>query len=191
MKLSGKRVAVLATDGFEEAELTSPKKAMEDAGAMVDIVSPYKSGKSTIKSWDGGNWGEDFQIDKKLSEVSVEDYHALILPGGVINPDKLRRNEEVIAFVKDFFNSKKPVAAICHAPWLLAEANVIDGRKVTSFKSIKTDMLNAGADWRDEEVVVDNGLITSRNPDDLPAFNAKIIEEIIEGKHEARRVSMH
>lgn len=190
MKLSGKRVAILATNGFELSELASPKKAMEEAGATVHIVSPSEDGKGSIKSWNDGNWGKDFKVDKKLSEVSVDDYHGLVLPGGVINPDILRRNENAISFVKDFFNKKKPVAAICHAPWLLIEANVVNGRKVTSYNSIKTDMLNAGAEWKNEEVVVDNGLVTSRNPDDLPAFNAKIIEEIREGKHEARMVEM-
>lgn len=184
MKLSGKKVAILATDGFEESELTSPKKALENAGATVHIVSPFDSGKDTIKSWADGNWGKDFDVDVKLENASSDDYHALVLPGGVINPDTLRRNEDAVSFVRDFFTSHKPVAAICHGPWLLAEANVLNGRKVTSFNSIKTDMMNAGADWSDEEVVVDQGLVTSRNPDDLPAFNSKVVEEIAEGKHE-------
>ncbi len=176
-----KRIAILATDGFEESELKSPKDAMEKEGFQVDIVS-LKSGK--IKSWADGNWSHEYKVDKTLSEVSAKDYNALVLPGGVINPDKLRRKEEVLNFVRDFFKQKKPVAAICHASWTLIEADVVKGRKMTSFNSIKTDLVNAGALWEDKEVVVDEALITSRNPDDLPAFNAKLIEEINEGKHD-------
>lgn len=183
--LNKKTVAILATNGFEESELTQPKKALEGAGADVHIIAP-ESG--SIKSWKDGNWSTEYTVDKTLSEVSVSDYNGLILPGGVINPDKLRRNEDAIEFIKDFFRNHKPVAAICHAPWLLAEANVLEGRKITSFNSIKTDMINAGADWIDKEVVVDQGLVTSRNPNDLPAFNNKIVEEIYEGKHEEQTV---
>ena len=179
--LDRKNVAILATNGFEESELREPKKALEKAGANVHIVS-LKSGE--IKSWADGNWGKSYKVDKTLDEVIQADYNALMLPGGVINPDTLRTNKDAINFVKSFFENHKPVAAICHAPWLLAEAGVLKGRNITSYKSIKTDMMNAGANWTDEEVVVDSGLVTSRNPDDLPAFNAKLVEEIYEGKHD-------
>tara|TARA_R100001369_G_scaffold20091_1_gene36781 strand:+ start:284976 stop:285524 length:549 start_codon:yes stop_codon:yes gene_type:complete len=176
-----KRIAILATDGFEESELKSPKDAMEKEGFEVDIVS-LKSGK--IKAWADGNWSKEYNVDKTLSEVKAEDYNALVLPGGVINPDKLRREKAAVTFVKDFFKQKKPVAAICHGPWTLIEAEVVKGRKMTSFPSLRKDLENAGANWVDEEVVVDEALVTSRNPNDLPAFNAKLIEEIKEGKHE-------
>ncbi len=176
-----KRIAILATDGFEESELKSPKDAMEKEGFEVDIVS-LKSGK--IKAWADGNWSKEYNVDKTLSEVKAEDYNALVLPGGVINPDKLRREKTAVTFVKDFFKQKKPVAAICHGPWTLIEAEVVKGRKMTSFPSLRKDLENAGANWVDEEVVVDEALVTSRNPNDLPAFNAKLIEEIKEGKHE-------
>ncbi|GLR16195.1 type 1 glutamine amidotransferase domain-containing protein [Portibacter lacus] len=179
--LSKKRIAILATDGFEESEFTSPKEALENAGAKVDVISD-KSGK--IKSWKDGNWGSEFSVTKTINEANEKDYDGLMLPGGVINPDKLRRNDDAINFVKSFFKSHKPVGAICHAPWLLAEAGVLEGREITSFNSIKTDMINAGAKWRDSEVVTDHGLVTSRNPDDLPAFNKKLVEEIKEGKHQ-------
>lgn len=176
-----KKVAILATNGFEESELSSPKEALEQQGWTAHIVSP-ESG--SIKSWSGKDWGKEYKVDKTLSEVSSGDYHALVLPGGVINPDKLRIDEKAIAFVKSFFDEKKPVAAICHGPQVLISAEVVEGRKMTSYQSVKTDLKNAGANWVDEEVVVDNGLVTSRTPDDLPAFNKKMIEEIKEGKHE-------
>ena len=179
--LNRKRVAILATNGFEESELRDPKKALEDTGAEVHIISE-ESGE--IKSWSDGNWGKTYKVDKTLNEVNQSDYNALLLPGGVINPDKLRRNKSAVNFVKSFFENKKPVAAICHGPWLLAEADVLKGRKITSYESIKTDMINAGANWVDEEVVVDAGLVTSRSPKDLPAFNKKLVEEVYEGKHE-------
>jgi len=178
--LNKKKVAILATNGFEESELRAPKEALEKAGAEVHIVSDT-SGE--IKSWADGNWGKAYKVDKTLAEVTHSDYNALMLPGGVINPDTLRRNEKAVTFVKSFFEHQKPVGAICHAPWLLAEADVLKGRKVTSYSSIKTDIVNAGAKWYDEEVVCDQGLVTSRNPNDLPAFNAKLIEEVYEGKH--------
>ena len=181
--LNKKRVAILATDGFEESELREPKKALEEAGAEVHIISD-KSGK--IKSWTDGNWGSEYTVDKTLDQVSQKDYNALMLPGGVINPDTLRTNPEAVSFVKSFFENKKPVGAICHGPWLLAEADVLKGRKITSYKSIKTDMINAGAIWKDEEVVVDQGLVTSRTPSDLPAFNSKLVEEVYEGKHDGQ-----
>jgi protease I len=176
-----KRVAILATNGFEESELKSPLDAMKKEGFTVDIVS-QESGK--IKAWDNGNWSNEYTVDKTLDSVSASDYNALMLPGGLINPDILRRDEKAISFIKDFFKQSKPVAAICHAPQLLIEADVVKGRKLTSFNSIKTDLINAGANWVDEEVVVDEGFVTSRNPDDLPAFNAKLIEEVKEGKHD-------
>lgn len=179
--LDRKNVAILATNGFEESELREPKKALEKAGVNVHIVS-LKSGE--IKSWADGNWGKIYKVDKTLDEVTHADYNALMLPGGVINPDTLRANKDAVNFLKSFFEHHKPVAAICHAPWLLAEAGVLKGRNITSYKSIKTDMINAGANWTDEEVVVDSGLVTSRNPDDLQAFNAKLVEEVYEGKHE-------
>jgi len=181
MKLENKKVAILATDGFEKSELFQPLKALQDEGATVHIIS-NKDGE--IKSWDKTDWGESIAVDKKIAEANASDYNALVLPGGVLNPDTLRTDEKALDFIRDFFNSGKPVAAICHAPWLLISANVINGRKVTSYKSIKDDVVNAGAHWEDTEVVVDQGLVTSRNPDDLPAFCDKIIEEIREGKHD-------
>ena len=180
-----KKVAILATNGFEESELSSPKEAMEKEGFEVDIVSP-ESG--SIKAWNEGNWSKEYKVDKKVSEVSAKDYNALVLPGGVINPDHLRTKEEALTFVRDFFKQKKPVAAICHGPWTLISAGVVKGRTMTSFRSIKDDLVNAGANWVDKEVVVDEGFVTSRNPDDLPVFNAKVIEEIKEGKHEEQHV---
>lgn len=179
--LNRKKVAILATNGFEESELKSPLDALKNANADVHIISE-KSG--TIKSWANGDWSNSYDVNKTISEASQENYDALVLPGGVINPDTLRRNEDGIRFIKSFFANKKPVGAICHAPQLLAEADVLSGRKITSFSSIKRDMVNAGAKWEDSEVVVDEGLVTSRTPDDLPAFNSKLIEEIYEGKHQ-------
>lgn len=176
-----KRIAILATHGFEESELKSPKEYLEQQGWTAEIVSP-ESG--SIKSWADKDWGPEYKVDKTLSEVSSSDYHALVLPGGVINPDKLRENDEAVAFVKQFFDEKKPVAAICHGPQTLINAGVVDGRELTSYPSVKQDLINAGAKWTDKEVVVDNGLVTSRTPADLPAFNKKLVEEIKEGKHE-------
>lgn len=176
-----KKVAILATNGFEESELSSPLEALKNEGFHVDIVS-LESGN--IKSWKDGNWGKDFKVDKTLSEVSSKQYNALVLPGGVINPDKLRIEEEALVFIRDFFKEGKPVAAICHGGWPLINADVVKGRTMTSYKSIKKDLENAGAHWVDEEVVVDQAFVTSRNPGDLEAFNAKVIEEIHEGKHE-------
>ncbi|MEA2553546.1 MAG: protease [Fimbriimonadaceae bacterium] len=181
-KLSGKKVAILATDGFEQSELFGPKKALEDAGAQTTIVS-VKSGE--IKGWNHQNWGDTIQVDKTVDEVSAEDFDALMLPGGVMNPDKLRMNEKAVDFVMDFFDDGKPIGAICHAPWLLIEADVVDGKTVTSWPSLRADLENAGANWVDQEVVVDNGMVTSRKPDDIPAFCEKLIEEIAEGIHES------
>ena len=173
--LNGRKVAILATDGFEQVELTQPKQALEQAGAQVQIVSP-KSGQ--IKGWDETDWGDKFDVDVTLDSASASDYDALVLPGGQINPDKLRVEEKAVQFVRQFFDANKPVAAICHGPWTLIEAGVVQGRKMTSYKSIQTDLKNAGANWVDQEVVVDGNLITSRNPDDLPAFNRQTIEMI-------------
>ncbi|MFS2187274.1 type 1 glutamine amidotransferase domain-containing protein [Mucilaginibacter sp. Mucisp84] len=178
--LNGRKVAILTEEGFEQVELTSPKQALEQAGATVHVISP-KSGK--IKAWDKTNWGIEINVDKQLNEVSPDDYDALVLPGGVLNPDKLRQNKDAVAFASAFLDEGKPVAAICHGPQLLIETGMINGRRLTSYPSLKTDLKNAGADWVDEEVVVDNGLVTSRRPDDLEAFNRKTIEEIGEGVH--------
>ncbi|HEX8563435.1 MAG TPA: type 1 glutamine amidotransferase domain-containing protein [Flavobacterium sp.] len=175
-----KKVAILATNGFEESELKSPKEHIEQQGWTAHIIS-LKPG--TIKAWADGDWGSEYKVDYTLDEVSAGDYDALVLPGGVINPDKLRVEEKAISFVKEFFNAKKPVAAICHGPWTLINADVVRGREMTSYKSIKQDLINAGAVWSDQEVVVDQGLVTSRDPNDLPAFNKKMIEEIKEGIH--------
>lgn len=178
--LNDRKVAILTEEGFEQIELTSPKAALEAAGATVHVISP-KAGK--IKAWDKTNWGIEINVDKQLSEVSPDDYDALVLPGGVLNPDKLRQNKDAVAFVSAFLDEGKPVAAICHGPQVLIETGLINGRRLTSYPSLKTDLINAGADWIDEEVVVDNGLVTSRTPADLDAFNRKAIEEIAEGVH--------
>jgi len=178
--LSGKKVAILATDGFEQEELVSPRKALEAAGAETEIVSPAGS---KIKAWNKTDWGSEVEVDVTLDSVNADDYDALLLPGGVMNPDHLRRNPEALEFVRAFFETGRPVGAICHGPWTLIDAGVIRGRTVTSYESIQTDLKNAGANWVDKEVVVDNGLVTSRKPDDLPAFNRKLIEEVAEGPH--------
>lgn len=175
-----KRIAILATDGFEESELKSPKEHLEQQGWIAEIVS-LKSGK--IKSWKDDNWSNEYDVTTTVREARTENYDALVLPGGVINPDTLRSNKEAVDFVKSFFEARKPVAAICHGPQILVNADVLQGRKMTSFMSIKKDLMNAGAQWEDSEVVVDNGLVTSRDPNDLPAFNKKMVEEIKEGKH--------
>jgi len=178
--LENRKVAILTEEGFEQVELTSPHEALKEAGATVDIISP-KSGR--IKAWDKTDWGIEVDVDKQLSDVSPDDYDALMLPGGVLNPDKLRQNKDAVAFVSAFLDENKPIAAICHGPQMLIETNMIKGRKLTSYPSLQTDLRNAGTDWVDEEVVVDNGLVTSRRPDDLPAFNKKMIEEFAEGVH--------
>ncbi len=183
-KLSGKVVAIVTENGFEEVKLTSPKKALEEEGAAVHIVSPQKD---KVVSWDKKAWGKGFTEDKYIDEASADDYHAVVIPGGVINPDQLRRSEKAIAFIKSFFEQGKPVASICHGPQVLIETGALTGREVTSFFSIKTDLINAGAHWVDKECVCDQGLVTSHNPDDLPAFNKKMIEEISEGKHEGQK----
>jgi protease I len=182
--LENKKVAILVENGFEQVELTSPKQALEEQGATTHIISPQNG---EVKAWDKTDWGKKIKVDVPLNTASADDYDALVLPGGVMNPDYLRVNPQAISFIKSFFEAGKPVAAICHGPWTLAEANVIRGRKLTSFPSIKTDLINAGANWVDEEVVTDQGLVTSRKPDDLPAFNKKMIEEIKEGVHNRQK----
>jgi protease I len=184
--LTGKKVAILATDGFEQDELLSPLEALRDAGAETKIVS-LKEGK--IRAWKNTDWGKKVKVDVTLNDAVSEDFDALVLPGGVMNPDHLRRDPLVLEFVKSFFKSGKPVGAICHGPWTLIDAGVVRGRKMTSYASIQTDLKNAGANWVDEQVVVDNGLVTSRKPDDLPAFNAKLIEEIAEGIHQRQAMA--
>lgn len=179
-ELKGKKVAILVTKGFEQSELIEPRKALDAAGADTKIISPEK-GK--VRGWDHTEWGLEIPVDIELNSANPDDFDALLLPGGVMNPDKLRMDQKAVRFVKSFFEAGKPVAAICHGPWLLVEAGVVRGRKLTSYESIKTDIKNAGGDWRDEEVIVDRGLVTSRKPDDIPAFNEKMIEEFREGKH--------
>ena len=178
--LSGKRVAFLATTGVEQVELTEPWKAVKEAGAKPELVS-LEEGE--VQAHNHLEKSDTFPVDVVVSDASASDYDALVLPGGVANPDFLRRDADAVGFVRDFFEAGKPVAAICHAPWMLIEAAVVEGRDVTSFPSLKTDLVNAGANWTDQEVVVDAGLVTSRNPDDLPAFCAKVVEEIGEGVH--------
>ncbi len=171
--LEGMTVAILVADGFEEIELKSPKEALEQQGAMVDIISPNKD---LVKAKEGNDWSRDYQVDKPLDDAYAGDYHALLLPGGVINPDKLRTNEQALAFVSDFFAHGKPVAAICHGPQVLIDAEVVSGKRMTSVAAIRKDLENAGAQWEDAEVVEDSGLVTSRTPEDLPAFNQKMVE---------------
>jgi len=181
--LAGKKVAILVADGFEQIELTSPREALEKAGAETEIVSPAQS---KVKGWEETDWGKKFPVDVPLKKAKASDYDALLLPGGVMNPDKLRLEPKAIQFIREFFDEGKPVAAICHGPWTLIDAEVAEGRRLTSYPSIKRDLKNAGADWVDESVVVDNGLVTSRKPADLPAFNRKMIEEFGEGYHGRR-----
>lgn len=179
-ELNGRRVAILSADGFEQSELLEPRKALIAAGALVKIVSP-KSGK--IRGWNEKDWGESIAVDLKVSDADADDFDAIMLPGGLMNPDTLRRDEDALAFLQDFVSAGKPIAAICHAPQTLIEIGAVKGRKMTSYASIKTDLINAGAQWVDEEVVVDKGLVTSRSPKDIPAFNRKMLEEFAEGVH--------
>lgn len=181
--LLGCRVAILATDGFEQDELLKPREALEEAGADVRILS-LKSG--SIKSWKKDDWGKSIAVDNIVREVTIDDFDALMIPGGVINPDKLRNDDDTVKFVSDFAAAGKPIAAICHGPQVLISANVVEGRNITSWPSLKTDLLNAGANWIDDEVVVDLGLVTSRKPDDIPAFNEKMIAEFAEGPHDPK-----
>jgi protease I len=182
--LTGKKVAILATDGFEQSELEKPRAALEKAGAETALVSP-KSG--TVRGWDGDDFGDKLNVDVPLNTANPDDYDALLLPGGVMNPDKLRTIPEAVQFARRFFDAGKPIAAICHGPQLLIEADVVRGRRMTSYPSLKTDLKNAGADWVDETVVTDQGLVTSRRPSDIPRFNEKMIEEIAEGFHARQR----
>jgi len=179
-RLQGKKVAILSAEGFEPSELLEPKKALEQAGAQVDVVS-LKEGE--IRAWNKTDWGASIKVDVDLKKAQANAYDALLLPGGVMNPDKLRANPQAVQFVRAFVDAKKPIAAICHGPQLLIETQALKGRRVTSWPSLKTDFTNAGAQWIDAEVVTDNGLVTSRKPEDLPAFNRKMIEEFCEGKH--------
>lgn len=179
-QLKQKKVAVLVADGFEQIELTSPIEALEQAGAQVDIIS-LKPGK--VRGWQKTDWGDEFEVNKTVAEANPDDYDALTLPGGVLNPDTLRKDPKAVAFVAHFMEAGKPIASLCHGPQVLIETKALDGRTLTSYPSVKTDLKNAGAEWVDQEVVVDRGLVTSRSPDDLPAFNRKMIEEFCEGRH--------
>ncbi len=178
--VKGKKVAILTENGFEEVELTSPMNALEQAGVEVHVISPQQD---KVKAWNEDNWGIEVPVDKVLDSASPEDYDMLLLPGGVMNPDTLRTNKKAIAFAQHFLEQGKPVAAICHGPQTLIETGMLDGRTMTSYPSLQTDLKNAGVNWVDKEVVVDNGLVTSRKPDDLEAFNRKMLEELSEGQH--------
>jgi protease I len=180
-ELQGKKVAFIATEGVEQVELTEPWKAVEQAGAQPELIS-IEDGK--VQAWKHFDKGDTFKVDRTIEEAQPDEYDALVLPGGVANPDQLRGDENVVSFIRTFAQSGKPIGVICHGPWTLIEAGVVQGRKLTSWPSLQTDLRNAGADWVDEEVVVDQGLVSSRKPDDLPAFNAKIVEEFAEGRHE-------
>ncbi|MEP6615232.1 MAG: type 1 glutamine amidotransferase domain-containing protein [Ginsengibacter sp.] len=177
---TSKKIAILTENGFEESELTSPKKALEDAGMKVEIVSPQKD---KVKAWNHDHWSIELPVDVNLSDAKIDDYDALLIPGGVMNPDLMRVNKDCVKFATGFLESGKPVAAICHGPQLLIETGLLEGRRMTSYPSVKSDLMNAGAKWEDKEVVVDRGLITSRSPKDLMAFNQKLLEEIQEGMH--------
>lgn len=179
-QLSNRKIAILSEIGYEESELNAPLERLKEEDATVHIISS-KSG--SIKGWKHDHWSGEVSVDKVLSEVSADDYDGLVLPGGVINPDQLRVNKDALSFVKAFFEAGKPVAAICHGPQTLINAGVVKGRKMTSVANISQDLINAGAEWVDEEVVVDQGLVTSRTPEDLPAFNDKMVEEFAEGVH--------
>jgi protease I len=179
--LNGKKVAILVENGFEQVEMTAPREALDQAGAETDLISPQEK---KVKGWDNTKWGRSFKVDLPLAEAKADAYDALLLPGGVMNPDKLRMNPQAVDFVKSFVDAGKPIASICHGPWTLIETGAVKGRKMTSWPSLRTDLKNAGANWVDEEVVVDDGLVTSRKPSDIPAFNQKMIEEFGEGAHQ-------
>jgi len=182
--LDAKRVAILATDGFEQQELLDPRRALDEAGARTVVVSP-RAGK--IRGWQDKDWGDEVRVDLALDEARSADFDALLIPGGVMNPDALRMNEAAVTFVREFFEAGKPVAAICHGPWLLVEAGVVHDRTLTSWPSLRTDITNAGGNWEDREVVKDGGLVTSRKPADIPAFNHAMVEEFAEGFHDGQR----
>ncbi len=179
-ELQGRRVAILVTDGFEQIEMTEPRRVLEEAGAKADLVSPKGD---EVQGFNHDEHADKFPVDVSLEQARADDYDALLLPGGVLNPDALRMDEQAVAFVRHFVEAGKPIAAICHGPWTLIEAGAADGRRMTSWPSLRTDLRNAGAEWVDQEVVVDHGLVTSRWPDDLPAFNRKMVEEFAEGNH--------
>jgi protease I len=188
-ELQGKKIAILvANEGIEQVELVEPRKAVEAAGAETALIAPEAG---TVQAFDHLDKADTFDVDVTTSDASADDYDGLVLPGGVANPDNLRQDEDAVKFVRAFFEAGKPVGAICHAPWTLIEAGVVEGRTLTSFPSLRTDLRNAGAEWVDQEVVTDSGLVTSRNPDDLPAFNDKIVEEFAEGVHEGQREKTH
>lgn len=188
--LSGKKIAILATDGYEQSELVKPLEALKQMGAEVHVISPDETiEKGKIRGWDNTDWGDSVDVDKTIGEADPDDYDALVLPGGVMNPDKLRMREDATTFVRHFFKAGKPVGAICHAPQILIDCGVLQGREVTSYPSIKMDLKNAGARWEDREVIVDQALVTSRKPDDIPAFIDKVAEEVTEGVHEAQKTA--
>lgn len=180
-QLQGKRIAILVDNGFEQVEMTGPRDALREAGAKPELVSPQKS---KVKGWQHDHWGDEFPVEVQLSSADASKYDGLVLPGGVMNPDHLRQNTAAVDFVRSFVESGKPIAAICHGPWTLIEAGAVKNREMTSWPSLQTDLRNAGARWVDREVVADNGIVTSRKPDDLPAFNKKMIEEFREGVHD-------
>lgn len=184
--LAGKKVAILATDGFEQVELTEPLKALKNEGAQVEIVSPHGGEIQGFKHLDKG---DKVKVDRTLGDARAENYDAIVLPGGVANPDQLRMNDKAVAFARHFWDAQKPIAVICHGPWTLVEANVVKGLEITSWPSVKTDLKNAGARWVDQEVVVDSGVVSSRKPDDLPAFCTKMVEEFREGRHARRHAA--
>lgn len=183
-KLNDLKIAILTEEGFEQVELTSPREALEEAGVKVEVVSP-KEGE--VKAWNETDWGIRVRVDKQLSDANPGEYDGLLLPGGVLNPDKLRMNSDAVEFVRHFLETGKPIAAICHGPQTMIETGLLEGRKMTSYPALKTDLINAGVEWVDEEVVTDHGLVTSRSPKDLPAFNKKMLEEFAEGVHEVAK----
>ncbi|HEX5437716.1 MAG TPA: type 1 glutamine amidotransferase domain-containing protein [Gemmatimonadaceae bacterium] len=183
-QLTGKTVAILATDGVEQVELERPRQALDDAGATTRVVSPADG---TIRAWQHDHWGDVIRVDVPLSQADADRFDALFIPGGVMSPDRLRMNEQAVQFTRRFAEEGKPVAALCHGPWMLVEADVVEGREVTSWPSLQTDLENAGATWVDRQVVTDQGIVTSRKPDDIPAFDQKMIEEFAEGTHTGRR----
>jgi protease I len=184
--LTGRKIAILVTDGFEQVEMTDPRNALDQEGAQTALIAPTSG---TVKGWNHRQWGDEFPVDVPLEQADPNAYDALLLPGGVMSPDRLRMNPRAVAFVRSFVEARKPIASICHGPWLLVEADAVRDRTLTSWPSLQTDIRNAGGRWVDQEVLVDQGLVTSRKPDDLPAFNAKMLEEFREGKHQARRAA--